>query len=152
MREGREIVTDLDVITEADFESADWGDSLDGSYLRPKFESVAAYKLYRSTLDSGQDESHGNAVDWHRWSALFRNVTESDSPHKSEQPAAILSADSQGHITAEWYGDGNAAEEVWAALEKEWEEFDSQDDEEDDDPVVGDAGTGHGAYEFRSGH
>lgn len=125
MREERKIETDMNVITEADFESAEWGDYVDDSgYLRPKFDSVAAYKLHQLTLDGGQSEDHGNAVDWHRWSAIFRNVTESDSPRKSEQPAAILHANSHG-ITAEWYADGNGAEEVWASLVKEWEEYES---------------------------
>ena len=150
-RMGCKIVTDMDVITEADFESVEWGDSLEGEYLRPKFDSVAAFKLWRYTMDSGQDEDHGNAVDWHRWSALFRNVTDSDSPNKSEQPAAMVHTDSQGFVSAEWYGDGNAAEEVWTSLVKEWDEHEGADDE-GDDPEVGDAGTGHGAYEYRSGH
>lgn len=128
MRKERVIETDMDTLAEADFEAAEWGDSLDGSYLRPKFESVAAYKLYQWTLDGSQSEDHGNAVDWHRWSAIFRNVTDSDSPNRSEQPAAILHADSQGFISAEWYGDGNAAEEIWAALEKEWLEYEGADE------------------------
>ena len=130
MREERKIETDMNVITEADFESAEWGDYVDDSgYLKPKFDSVAAYKLHQLTLDSTQDEDHGNATEWHRWSALFRNVTESDSSHKSEQPAAILHTDSQGFVSAEWYGDGNGAEEVWASLVKEWEEYESEGDE-----------------------
>lgn len=130
MRNEREIETDLDVLTEADFEAAEWDDSLDESHLRPKFASVAAYKLYRWTLDSNQSEDHGNAVDWYRWSAIFRNVTDSDSPHLSEQPAAILHTDPQGFVSAEWYGDGNAAEEVWAALEKEWLEHNGADEDD----------------------
>lgn len=129
MREEREIETSMDIVTEADFESANWGDSVDGNYLRPKFDSVAALKLHQFTLDSGQDEEHGNAVDWHRWSALFRNVTDSDSPRKSEQPAAMLHTDSQGFVSAEWYADGNAAEEVWASLEKEWAEYEGDGEE-----------------------
>jgi|SRR5690606_23027289 len=124
MREERKIETDMNVITEADFESANWGDYVDDSgYLKPKFDSVAAFKLHQWSLGSSQSEDHGDAVDWHRWSAIFRNVTDSDSPRKSEQPAAMLHTDSQGFVSAEWYGDGNAAEEVWASLVKEWEEF-----------------------------
>lgn len=147
MREEREIVTDMDVVTEADFESANWGDFIKGEgYLQPKFESVAAFKLHRYSLGGNQSDDHGNSNEWYRWSALFRNVTDSDSSHLSEQPAAMLHTDSQGFVSAEWYGDGGAAEEVWASLEKEWEEFDSEDEE------VQDAGTGHGAYEYRSGH
>jgi hypothetical protein len=150
MREVRKIITDMDVVTEADFESANWGDAVtskipegktkndlvedfawvESEYLQPKFDSVAAFKLHRWTLDSGQSEDHGNAVDWHRWSAIFRNVTDSGSPRKSEQPAAMLHVDSQGFVSAEWYSDGGAAEEVWASLVKEWDEFESAEEAE----------------------
>lgn len=136
-----EIITDMDTLTEADFGPVDWEDTVTASKvdpvapitretLRPKFDSVAAFKLWTWSLDSGQDADHGNAVDWHRWSALFRNVTGSDSPHKSEQPAAMLHTTSQGFVSAEWYGDGNAAEADWEALEKEWDDFDGQDGED----------------------
>lgn len=132
-----EILTNPNVITEEDFRSADWEDTITwagdgtedpviGERLQPKFDSVAAFKLHRLTLDSMQDEDHGSAIDWNRWSALFRNVTDSDSPLRSEQPAAMLHTDSQGFVSAEWYGDGNAAEEVWSSLEKEWEDFEEE--------------------------
>jgi hypothetical protein len=143
-----EIITDMDVVTEGDFESVEWTDVVTGKLpegktladidpedqviresLRPKFDSVGAFKLWRFSLSSGQDDGHGNAVDWHRWSAIFRNVTDSDSSRKSEQPAAILHTNSQGFVTAEWYGDGNAAEEVWVSLEEEWNRFDNDDEE-----------------------
>lgn len=129
-----EIITDMDRLTEGDFTSVEWEDTVTaavydetapivGASLLPKFDSVAAFKLHQWSLDSGQDEECGNAVDWHRWSAIFRNVTDSGSPQRSKQPAAILCVDSQGFVTAEWYGDGNAAEEVWDALVREWDEY-----------------------------
>lgn len=138
---GREIITDMNTLTEDDFGPIEWEDTVTaaeqdetapivGESLRPKFDSVAAFKLHQWSLDSGQSEDHGNAIDWHRWSAIFRNVTDSNSPNKSEQPAAILHTDPQGFVSAEWYGDGNAAEEVWNSLTKEWEEF--EDANEDD--------------------
>lgn len=149
MRVERTIVTNLETVTEADFELANWGDAVtskvpegktredmiadhswvEREYLRPKFDSVAAFKLHRFTLDSGESESHGNAIDWHRWSALFRNVTDSDSPRLAEQPAAMLHADPQGFVSAEWYGDGNGAEEVWSSLVKEWDDFEGEDED-----------------------
>lgn len=136
---GREIITDMDTLTEGDFDSVDWEDTVTaavrdetapivGESLRPKFDSVGAFKLHQWSLDGGQSEEHGNAIDWHRWSAIFRNVTDSDSPNKSEQPAAMLHTNSQGFVSAEWYGDGNEAEEVWASLVKEWEEFEDADE------------------------
>lgn len=143
-----EFVTDMNTLAEVDFRSVEWEDTITGKIpegktlddvdpmdrvvresLRPKFDSVAAFKLHRWSLDSGHSEEHGNAVDWHRWSAIFRNVTDADSPRKSEQPAAILTTDSQGFVSAAWYGDGNAAEADWEALEKEWDDFEGDDDE-----------------------
>lgn len=167
MRTEREIVTDMNVVTEVDFESADWGDSITGAIpegktladidpmdrverelLRPKFDSVAAFKLYRHSLDGGQDEDHGNAVDWHRWSAIFRDVTGSGSSHPPERPTAMLHNDSQGFISAEWYGNGSAAEEVWAALEKEWAERDRQCEGhyDTDDALTSGVGIGEAVY------
>jgi hypothetical protein len=130
----------MTTLTEDDFTSVEWEDTVTaavrdetapivGESLRPKFDSVAAFKLHQWSLDSGQSEDHGSAIDWHRWSAIFRNVTDSDSSHKSEQPAAMLHTNPQGFVTAEWYSDGVGAEEVWASLVKEWEEY--EDAEED---------------------
>jgi hypothetical protein len=130
----------MDVITESDFESVNWGDAItsaipegrtredmieshdwvEGEYLRPKFDSVAAFKLHRSTLDSGQDDDHGNVIDWHRWSALFRDVTGVDGG-----PCAILHADPQGFVSAEWYEDPAEAEKAWAELEEEWDAYET---------------------------
>ncbi|QBZ72205.1 hypothetical protein SEA_KRADAL_319 [Streptomyces phage Kradal] len=163
-----EIVTDMDSVTEADFGDVAWVDVVTGKIpegktrddidpadlveresLKPKFDSVAAFKLWRFSLVSGQDEDHGNAVDWHRWSALFRNVTDSDSPRKSERPAAILHTNSQGFVSAEWYADELAAEEVWASLEKEWEEYDTPECEghyDDDHTLTSGAGIGEPTF------
>ena len=38
-----------------------------------KFHSAAAELVYSWTLDSGQDDECGNAVDWHWWAAIFRS-------------------------------------------------------------------------------
>lgn len=157
MRKGKHIVTDMDTVTEADFESAEWGDTIttqlssdklkedhiaagtwvDREYLRPKFSSVAAFKLHMYTLDGGQDEEHGDAVDWVRWSALFRNVAGTGT-------AAILHTGSQGDVSAEWYADGAEAEKVWATLEKEWNKFDNQCEGHYDDDAALTSGAGIG--------
>ncbi|MCP9209559.1 hypothetical protein [Streptomyces cucumeris] len=163
-----EIVTDMNKVTKEDFGSVEWADVVTGKIpegkalaeldsmdrveresLKPKYDSVAAFKLHRFSTDFGSDEDHGDAVDWHRWSALFRNVTGSGSKHKSEQPAAMLHVDSQGFVTAEWYGDGNAAEEVWASLVKEWDEYNSPECEghyDTDDALTSGVGIGEAIY------
>lgn len=127
-------VTDMNALTEADFGYFEWGDTVTAvkvdpdlpvikESLRPKFDSIAAFKLYLWSLDGGQDEETGNAVDWDYWAAIFRDVTQSGSSGKSMPPVAILVTDSQGSVSANWYGDGDAAELAWTELEKAYAEF-----------------------------
>jgi hypothetical protein len=55
---GREIITDMTTLAEDDFESVEWEDTVTaaeqdetapivGESLRPKFDSVAAFKLWQ---------------------------------------------------------------------------------------------------------
>jgi hypothetical protein len=165
-----EIITDMDRVTEEDFGDVEWTDVVTGKIpegktradidaadlveretLKPKFDSVAAFKLWRFSLDSGQDEDHGNAVDWHRWSALFRDVTGEGTEPVKGQPAAILHTNAQGFVSAEWYADGDKAEKVWADLEKEWDAYDRQCEGHYDDDHTLTSGVGIGEPTFCDG-
>lgn len=75
-----------------------------------KFASVAAERLYDWSLESAQDQECGQAEVF-GWFALF------------ERERAILSADSQGFVSAVRYSDADLFAE-WQAIEDRYEEYD----------------------------
>ncbi|MBQ6358494.1 MAG: hypothetical protein IJI97_05995 [Clostridia bacterium] len=71
----------------------------------PKFDSAAAEILWDWSLDSGQDENCGDAVDGYGWYALFR-------PER-----AILHTDSQGFVSAWRVPESDNLEDMWYEID-----------------------------------
>lgn len=76
-----------------------------GESVGPKFSSVAAWALWRWSLDSGQDETSGESQYGNGWHALFRDER------------AVLHENDQAFVNAWRVPEGKDIETEWSQIE-----------------------------------
>lgn len=79
-------------------------------------------KLYDVTLDSGEDESLGDA-DTFGYYSLFLNLNNGEFDNLGGIVAAIVHTNSQGFVEGTYYDDEDTARKIWRNLERQWEKM-----------------------------
>ena len=98
------------------------------SYGPGKFDTILDCHIYQASLD-GCDEETGSAVDMGVWYGLLRGrvkvsekLTEEEAKLLNTSVGIILSENSDGFVTVEYYSDREELDAAWAECLAETEE------------------------------